>query len=196
MTNQTLSYIRSVCAALTGVIVIGTIMIASARLLNDQETIPAEPPNRDTGNPEYPARLLIPALDIDSHVEHVGLDEAGQMAVPAQAENVAWYKRGASPGQVGNAVIAGHLDSVTGPAVFFELGSLRSGDEVAVISAAGETRTFIVEQVATYSQYAIPLANIFGPTDGMRLVLVTCAGQFNNQTQLYSHRTVVYATAK
>lgn len=190
-----MAYIRSVSFALVVAAVASAFMLAGSSPLNDQEAPPQLLTNQ-SADPTHPVQLIIPRLNIDAAVEHVGLDAVGQMAVPSHAEDVAWYQPGTVPGQAGNAVISGHLDSATGPAVFFELASLTPGDEITVVSNAGATISFIVERVVTYPRFAIPLATIFGPTADKRLTLVTCGGQFNNKSQLYSHRTVVYTTAR
>jgi sortase (surface protein transpeptidase) len=48
-----------------------------------------------------------------------------------------WFTGGPMPGQLGPAVIAGHVDSRTGPAVFHRLRDLRPGDQIRVRDGAG-----------------------------------------------------------
>lgn len=139
-----------------------------------------------------PLRLTIEKLGIEAAIEQVGLDAKNNMDVPKQVDNVAWYQLGAQPGDAGNAVIAGHLDSYTGPAVFYNLGSLEAGDEVAVTHADGSISRFRVTQKSSYPYDQFPIADVFGPTDNKRLNLITCEGDYSQATKLYSHRIVIY----
>lgn len=118
------------------------------------------------------------------------------MDVPSKVENVAWYKLGYRPGERGSAVIAGHLDTVTGaPAVFWNLEKLKSGDEVFVQGLDGVKRRFIVDSSTRYPYDEAPIQQIFGPADAPRLALITCVGQWDRANGNYSHRAAVYATA-
>ncbi|MDP9350328.1 MAG: class F sortase, partial [Chloroflexota bacterium] len=89
-------------------------------------------------------------VKVDAAVEHVGLTEDRAMDVPKAWENVAWYKLGPMPGEKGNSVIAGHLDSKTGPAVFSNLQDLQVGDVVSVVDESGETTRFKVRKMEVY----------------------------------------------
>ncbi|HSX40430.1 MAG TPA: class F sortase [Candidatus Saccharimonadales bacterium] len=140
-----------------------------------------------------PVRLRIPKLGIDTTIEQVGLDASGKMDVPSNNTNVAWYKLGYKPGEKGNAVIDGHLDTVTGaPAVFYSLSKLTAGDSVKVDDQNGHTYTFAVVDKQSFDFDKVPLAKIFGPSDTAYLNLITCEGVFNSVTKNYSQRVVVY----
>lgn len=141
---------------------------------------------------ERPVRIRIPALGVDTVVQWVGLDEQGRMATPSNYVDTAWYERGPIPGTIGNAVIAGHLDSASGPAVFYRLGDLRPGDEVIVLTSDGVELTFIVQSGETYAVADAPLERIFGPADDARLNLITCSGRFDRSVGEYDQRLVVY----
>lgn len=141
-----------------------------------------------------PQRIRIPALRIDTEVEHVGLAPDGAMDVPKRYDTVGWYALGFRPGELGNAVMAGHLDSKTGPAIFWRLRDLRPGDEVLVTSDDGAERRFLVRELAHYPFDQAPLDRIFGPGDHAALNLITCGGTFDQPTQNYDQRLVVYAT--
>ena len=142
--------------------------------------------------PALPSELSIPRLGIAAEIEQVGLDQDKAMDVPSQAQNVAWYMLGAVPGQKGNAVVAGHFDSKTGPAVFYKLNEMQPGDKVAVTDADGKNISFVVERIETYPEADFPLQEVFGETQEARLNLITCTGIYNLNSQNYSHRTVVY----
>ena len=143
-----------------------------------------------------PTRLIIPALNVDAEVDGYGLNETGAMAVPEDGETVGWYKLGAKPGGMGNAVIAGHVDDYAGPAVFFHLKNLQIGDEVMVEGANGETLTFLVTRLESYPYDNAPLREIFGPSSERRLNLITCTGTYNRSTQTHAERLVVYTELK
>ena len=156
----------------------------------------ATPSPSPTPRPGLPVRLEIPAIGVDALVEHVGLTKDLAMDVPKKVEDVAWYELGYRPGERGHAVIAGHLDTVTGaPAVFWSLESLQPGDEIFVESQDGTRRRFIVDYHTRYPYDEAPVQQIFGPAPVPRLVLITCNGQWDRIKRNYSHRVVLYATA-
>ncbi len=140
-----------------------------------------------------PARLLIPALGIDAPIEAVGQDENGLMAAPGSVNAVGWYSIGAQPGESGNAVMAGHLDDFKGrPAVFWELDKLQPGDEVVVRFGDEDEVRFEVIAVEEYDADAAPLVRIFGVDFERDLNLITCAGVWDAENNLYERRVVVY----
>lgn len=152
-------------------------------------------PERTVTLPATPMALTIPVLKVDAAVESVGRTADGAMDVPSRAEDTAWYRLGAAPGEEGTAVIAGHLDLANGaPAVFYDLDKLRPGDEVQVVDSDGITHTFAVDRVERYAFDDAPLTEIFGFQPGAHLNLITCAGSWNDTDSNYSQRLVVYTT--
>jgi hypothetical protein len=141
-----------------------------------------------------PRRLRIPRLRIDAAVEHVGLAPDGAMDAPKRFDTVGWYRLGTRPGDLGSAVIAGHFDSKTGPAIFWRLRDLRPGDDIFVRGDDGVERRFVVEEAASYRFDQAPLERIFTAADRVRLNLITCGGSFDRHSQNYDQRLVVYAT--
>ncbi len=141
-----------------------------------------------------PVKLEIPSISITSNVEYVGLDEKKNMDVPKDAKNVGWYNLGAKPGEIGSAVMAGHLDDPKGaPAVFWDLKKLQKGDEIKVTDKNGKELVFIVTRIETYPFDKFPLQEVFADTSGKYLNLITCEGEFDKATKNYSERTVAYA---
>jgi LPXTG-site transpeptidase (sortase) family protein len=140
-----------------------------------------------------PTRLQIASIKVDAAVESVGLDSQGRMAVPSQASDVAWFQLGAAPGDVGDAVIAGHLDWTNGPAVFWYLGKLKKGDPITVQRADGSTVKFAVDssKMVPYDSSTDSLFTSAGPP---ALTLITCAGTWDRQRGTYLQRLVVHAT--
>ncbi len=141
-----------------------------------------------------PVRLIIPSLKINARVQKVGISKHGTMAVPTNFTDVGWYKYGAIPGRVGNAVIAGHLDNALSLAgVFKHLSSLQYGDDVFVVDQAGNRLHFRVAQTATLDDTSTDTQTIFGQTPKARLVLITCEGTWQQSRKSYTERRIVYA---
>ncbi len=141
-----------------------------------------------------PARLVIDAIDVDAPVVDLALT-ATEVEVPAGDDDAGWWTATRRPGELGPAVIGGHVDSTDGPAVFFRLRELATGDRIVVEAADGEARSFVVRRVQQLAKGADPRA-IFG-IDGDRpqLRLVTCGGQFDRTTGHYTDNLVVHAGA-
>jgi LPXTG-site transpeptidase (sortase) family protein len=151
-------------------------------------------PQLNQQSPALPKTFLIPKLGINVPVEHVGMDSKGAMDVPKDADNVAWYKLGYKVGDNGSAVIAGHFDKEDGsPAVFYNLTSLASGDEIIVRDDAGKEYKYKVTKKQTFNFDEVPLNEVFASTDKARLNLITCDGVFDKNAKNYSKRTVIYS---
>lgn len=140
-----------------------------------------------------PVRLLIPNLGIDTPVGALGLQANHQVMVPTSAHVVDWYDRGPTPGQVGSAVILGHVDSFRGPGTFFYLKNLKSGDSIVVVLADGAVAHFDVVRVVQYSKAAFPDQLVYGSHGTQSLQLVTCGGTFNRATGHYESNIVVFS---
>ena len=142
-----------------------------------------------------PVRLFVPRLGVNAPIEQVGVTRQGNMDVPSGAETVGWYKLGPKPGEKGNAVISGHLDTLLGPAVFWRLNELVQGDEIVVRDARAELRTFSVVRTQAYDAANAPLEEIFGSGSGVNLQLITCNGSWVEHKRSYDKRLVVFARA-
>lgn len=144
-----------------------------------------------------PVSLVIPALGIRSNLLHLGQAADGSLRVPTGADydKPGWYRYSPTPGSVGPAVIAGHVDSARGgPSVFFRLGSLRRGDAVRVARADGTTALFEVDSVQRFHKTAFPTRLVYGDTDHAVLRLITCGGEFDRATGHYLDNIVVSAS--
>ena len=140
-----------------------------------------------------PVRLTIPAIRVATPLVRLGRERDGSMQVPADFARAGWFAEGLTPGQVGPAVIAGHVDSRTGPAVFFRLRELRPGDTVQVERADGARLRFVVEQARSFPKATFPTAEVFGPAPWAALRLVTCGGDFDRARGSYRDNLVVFA---
>jgi len=138
-----------------------------------------------------PNKIMIPSVNIKSDVDPVGVLSDGQMDVPKSPERVGvWI--GINPGQKGNAVIAGHVDNYTGPAVFYPLKKIKPGDPVIVSNDAGVYLVFKVTAIESYPASDAPLERIFGKANEERLNLITCTGKYNRQKKEHEKRLVVF----
>ena len=153
------------------------------------ETIP-----RDLPPSEEPVRIRIPKLDIDTKIQQTGVNAKGNMGVPTNYSDVAWYRHGTVPGQTGSAVIDGHVDNGLGLAgVFKRLDTLVKGDDIYVITKTGRELHFVIEEAVAYPYTAVPLEKLFSRKDNARLNLITCGGTWIKSEKTYDERFVVYA---
>lgn len=141
-----------------------------------------------------PVGLTIPAIEVDTtDLVPLDVDATGALESPEDADTVGWYASGPWPGQAGPAVMGAHVDSVSGPAVFFWLRRLEPGDEVTVTRDDGTEAVFTVYAVREYDKHAFPTQRVYGPTGNRaELRLVTCGGRFE-RSDGYTDNLVVYA---
>lgn len=139
-----------------------------------------------------PVLVRIPAIDVTAAVEYVGLTKDEKMENPSDWLDVGWYEKGPRPGERGSAVIAGHLDSYDGPAIFWDLKKLQPGDVIDVTDEHLAVRRFTVTSARQYEKGEAPLDEIFAKTGNDRLVLITCAGTWRRSAG-YDKRYIVYA---
>lgn len=144
---------------------------------------------------DIPASVRIPRMGIQAEVVPVGLNDRGEMASPESFFQVGWWQHGVIPGDTGRAVLAGHIDSPDGEAIFYGLDRLAPGDEIFVASQdGGAEQRFVVSGAALYHVDHAPLDQIFGPSVERELILITCGGEFDHSTGVYLYRQVVFAT--
>ncbi|MDN6747776.1 MAG: class F sortase [Brevibacterium sp.] len=141
-----------------------------------------------------PTRLSIPAIDVDTRIMELGLTKNDELEVPPLGKNApaGWYRRSPTPGEVGPSLIVGHVDSAAdGPAVFFDLGGLQHGDTLVVTREDGSTAKFSIDDVTDYGKDAFPDFKVYGNTSEPEIRLITCGGDFNEQTGHYEDNIVV-----
>ncbi|MQA33825.1 class F sortase [Modestobacter roseus] len=146
-----------------------------------------------TATAPAPVRVRVPAIGVDSPVPAIGVDGDGALVPPADFTRAGWFAAGPAPGETGPAVLAGHVDDRSGPAVFFRLEELSAGDEVVVDRADGSQVTFTVTRVAAYPKTDFATAEVYGPTADAQLRLITCGGEFDRDRRSYTDNVVVYA---
>jgi len=141
-----------------------------------------------------PVRIKIPSINVDAAIEKVGLKTDGSMGVPKDPMNTGWYELGPRPGEVGSAVLDGHVDWWYGaPAVFPNLHEVKPGYIIIVEDDTGKIIPFVIREIRTYSIYD-NANNVFVSNDGQaHLNLITCAGAWDYGSNQYSNRLVVFA---
>jgi hypothetical protein len=141
-----------------------------------------------------PVELTIPAIGLDVSLSTLGLNPDGTVQVPTDIQQPGWYDLGLAPGQVGSAVILGHVDSYLGPAVFFKLPTLVAGDQIEVSLADGVNAYFVVDTVVMYPKTGFPTSLVYASHGYQALQLVTCGGTFDPETGHYLSNVVVYTS--
>jgi hypothetical protein len=140
-----------------------------------------------------PVRIQIPSIGVDAAMIPLGLNRDRTLQVPTDYAQAGWWTGGARPGQSGPAIIAGHVDSKTGPAAFFRLRDLRRGATIIVDRSDGTRARFRVLGSEQYAKPQFPTARVYGSTPGPTLRLITCSGTFDRASGHYLDNTVVYA---
>jgi len=142
-----------------------------------------------------PVRIEIPSIGVASSLGQLGRAADRTVEVPTRWEEAGWYALGPRPGDPGSAVILGHVDSKSGPAVFFRLRELRRGDQVKVTRADGSSVRFVVQRTAQYDKQRFPTDEVYYPTLTSTLRLVTCGGEFDATAGHYRSNIIVFAAA-
>ncbi len=142
---------------------------------------------------DVPVRLRIPAIGVTTALQRLELEHDGSMQPPSAWGVAGWYAGGPRPGQVGPAVVVGHIDSTAGPAVFYRLADLRLGDAVLVTERDGHVQRWVVDDIVTFAKARFPTWRIYGPQPLPVLRLITCTGAFDAAARSYVDNLVVSA---
>ena len=153
---------------------------------------PARAAKSATLSRSTPVRLQIASIGVDSTLMRLGLRSDGSLQVPTGGFPAGWYTGGPTPGELGPAVIAGHVDML-GPGVFYRLHDIAAGDQIVVTRADGSTPVFRVTQIRQYRKDQFPSQLVYGDIDHAGLRLITCAGTFNSASGHYEDNLVVFA---
>nr|WP_274387857.1 class F sortase [Salsipaludibacter albus] len=155
------------------------------------------PPPVPAGLPHAePVRIAIPDLGITSELVRLGLNPDGSLQVPEDFDLAGWYADGPAPGdaEAPPAVIVGHVDSTTGPAVFHRLRELVVGQRVDVTREDGSVAVFRVRDTVQYPKAALPTDEVYATRSPSELVLITCSGAFDRAARSYLDNFVVTAS--
>jgi hypothetical protein len=141
-----------------------------------------------------PVTIDIPSIGVRArNMVDLRLASDGSLEVPQDFSSVGWYTGGPSPGQLGPAILAGHVDSHDGPAIFYRLGALRAGARVTIGRKNGSTATFRVDRVQRFPKDHFPTALVYGSTSRAELRLITCGGSFDRRSGHYVDNIVAFA---
>ncbi|MDO8601801.1 MAG: class F sortase [bacterium] len=146
--------------------------------------------------PSAPVRLRIPAINVDANIQSLGKNAKGEMDTPHgenRYQEAGWFNLGPKPGEIGSAVMAGHVDtySLLTPGIFHDIDKLIPGDIVEVIDSNGTLFRFKVTGSAEFSAGA-DASSVFGSTGKARLNLITCAGDWQQDQRQFNKRLVVF----
>lgn len=197
--TRVLAGVALACAVLSG-----TAACGQQRELDAPPAVSATSPEGPSPSPEgptavplpasEPVSIEIPSLGVTSEIMDLGLQVDGSMEVPPGAYTAGWYTGAPTPGELGPAIIAGHVDWNGDPGIFFELHEMQPGEEVAVRRRDGSTALFRVDTVARYPKDQFPTEAVYGDIDHAGLRLITCGGDFNDSADSYVDNIVVYAS--
>ena len=155
----------------------------------DPTTASATPPM----SAATPIRLTIPSIGVDSDLMGLGLQADGTLQVPPTGFPAGWYTGAPTPGELGPAIIAGHVDWDGRPGVFFDLRDLSPGGEITIDRQDGSTARFRVDRVERFPKDQFPTHRVYADLDHAGLRLITCGGDFDRTTRSYQDNLVVFA---
>ncbi len=172
-----------------------SLLVLAACLLNPSVTHPAALATRaEAATPATPIHLTISNAHVDTNIINVGITSKGNLDVPGNYTDVGWYQFGTRPGEIGSAVIDGHVDnggSVPGP--FKHLRDLKAGDDISIAMSDGRTLHYKVTLSEAYPTNKFPADAVFNQTGDRYLKLITCHGTFVPKTGTYDERLIVTA---
>jgi sortase (surface protein transpeptidase) len=140
-----------------------------------------------------PSRIVIPAIRVSAPLIPLGLNRDRTIQVPKSFSVAGWFRPGPEPGEQGAAVILGHVDSRSGPGVFFHVSALRRGDMIRVVLRSRKALRFVVTGGREVPKAHFPTRLVYGRTSTPTLRLITCGGRFNQATGHYVDNFIVFA---
>jgi LPXTG-site transpeptidase (sortase) family protein len=145
--------------------------------------------------PSPPVKVEIPAIGVSGGLVDLHLNPDGTLEVPKDYQQIGWYADGAVPGDTNYppTIIAGHVDSYQGPAVFYDLRNLKAGDQVRVTQADGNVAVYTIYATAQYPKSKFPADTVYANRAESELVLITCTGAFDKSLRSYDDNLVVSA---
>ncbi|MET7305916.1 MULTISPECIES: class F sortase [unclassified Streptomyces] len=142
-----------------------------------------------------PTKLQIPSIAVNAPFTPLTIGASGHLNAPPPHDTnlVGWYKGGVTPGERGAAIVAGHVDTTTGPAVFLQLQFVKQGATVDITRADGSVATFKVDSVEKFSKASFPNDLVYADTPNAQLRLITCGGTYDRKAKDYKDNVVVFA---
>ncbi|MFC5180398.1 class F sortase [Actinomadura harenae] len=143
-----------------------------------------------------PTRLLIPRIGVSAPLGRVGRGPSGGIQAPPMSDpdRAGWFASGTSPGEPGAALLLGHRDTASGPAVFAHLAELRPGDIIGVARTDGTVAVFRMTRAEQVPKRRFPEGRVLMAGAVPELRLITCAGRYDHARRAYDDNLIVYAT--
>ncbi|MFF2716690.1 class F sortase [Streptomyces sp. NPDC058011] len=155
------------------------------------------PPAHEPDQGAAPRSVEVASVGIDAPVVPRGLDKDGAIDPPPYdlPQTAGWYGKGVRPGAEGAALLVGHVDTETKPAVFYGLSAVRPGEKVEVVREDGSVAEFTVDDVQVVTRERFDAEKAYGPrVDGRaELRLITCGGKYDQESRSYTANVVVSA---
>ena len=146
------------------------------------------------GAPEDPKYLSIASVNIAGYLQHVGVDQNRQVAVPNNVHLAGWFVQSVRPGERGLSIIDGHVDGRRQEGIFKRLNKVKIGDRIDIELGSGQKRAFRTVSVTTVPEKdAATLLFSQDPKVASQLNLITCTGPFDHAAQHYNDRVIVAA---
>ena len=140
-----------------------------------------------------PVSITVPSIGVSSALMNLGLNADGSLEVPPSGFPAGWYTGAPTPGELGPAIIVGHIDWAGHPGVFYRLRDLLPGALVNVTRANGSVAVFRVSSVQEFPKNAFPTKLVYGNTTYAGLRLITCGGAFDAKLHSYEDDIVAFA---
>ena len=149
-----------------------------------------------TAKSTRPTNVSIPAIGVSAPLSSLGVQKSGEIAVPPlnKPKLAGWYRLGPIPGEIGPAVIVGHVNNKQGPAVFSRLREVKRGHKIRVARTDGKVVEFTVDGVEQVSKSTFPTKRVYSNLNDASLRLITCGGVYNPKRHSYTDNIIVYAT--
>ncbi|MCG5217097.1 class F sortase [Streptosporangium sp. KLBMP 9127] len=149
-----------------------------------------------TAKSTRPTKVSIPAIGVSAPLSSLGVQKSGEIAVPPlnKPKLAGWYRLGPIPGEIGPAVIVGHVNNKQGPAVFSRLREVKRGHKIRVARTDGKIVEFTVDGVEQVSKNTFPTKRVYSNLNDASLRLITCGGVYNPKRHSYTDNIIVYAT--
>ncbi|QRP44317.1 class F sortase [Amycolatopsis sp. FDAARGOS 1241] len=143
-----------------------------------------------------PVSLDVPSIDAHSSLVPLGLNPDKTVQVPPVTEplQAGWYSNSPTPGQVGPAVVLGHIDGNHQKGIFWRLHEVKKGDQVVIGRQDGSKATFTVTKVDQIAKKSFPTEAVYGNTTDPQIRLITCGGAFDAAAHSYLDNIIVYGT--
>lgn len=142
-----------------------------------------------------PTKVSVPSIAAESSLVATGLQPDGSLAVPPvdRPMQASWYDQSPTPGEVGPAIVLGHVNGNGQPGIFAELNEVAAGQEVIVDRADGSQAVFRVSHVDNFRKDSFPTDLVYNDTPNSQLRLITCGGEYDAANRSYLSNVIVYA---